>query len=984
MKNEFKRTTAAILAALILASTGAATEAMTGIGSSIVSAATSGASAGTVGLVNEDTTTKAITLTESKTYQLSDDVELNSRIIVPEGVTATLDLNGHTISLAAGAKKATDAKVDENQVIRVEGGTLTITDSSTGGTGKIQGGKWGVIATKNDNGKTGKVIIEKGTITGTTAAVREESGATAEINGGILNGTYGIQVLSGSSATISGTTETTKISGSKWGVDVEGGSSAKITGGAITGTNIGVIGFGADDKITISGGEIKSPATGVKLQNGASVEVTGGTIETTGTANENQAGILGLGNTAKTKITVSGGAVTSFVGVRAENQVTVDITGGTITAKGGYEQSPGGTVTVASALKLLTFTSAPTATVSGTAKLTGEGTFDNCVFIQGCGDASKTPELKVSGNAQLSAASYYAINGNGKTSSYNTKITISGGTVTSGGSAAIYHPQVGDLTITGGSITGTTGIEMRAGTLTVSGASTTITGTANPTKSEANGNGSTTEGAGIAVVQHTTEQPTSATIQGGTIKAYTPLFEENTQKTSDTGIAKVNLSVTGGTFTATNGGTAAVVSEDETGFITGGTFSDTTSAAKYLASGYVISNDGVVSKYTVPTDAGGTDDSTVVEEDGTVVKTESTTDETTGVKTETVTATKTDGSVVKTETTTDADGNVTKTVETANKTNDDGSTVKTETTTNHTEATKVEVVEETAADGTVVTTTTTTSTKENDLSAIIVEEKAEENSKGSTVEQTTTTVIDENGKTTSVTEEHKIENVGNATNAVITIEKDGAGNVQEAIAEVDKTGATKENGLQATFTNKVISQLKEAAGDAAKDLTITMTVKDEDGNEHHSITAKLDDLTPNNTLYIYKQDKNGNYIMVNAKEYTTDKNGQLKTVIKSENDFVMLNSADAAKATKQVLSTVKAAKTTASVKKAKTTTMKLSSGLNMANVKNITYKTSKAGVATVNKNGKITAKKAGKTTVSAVVTLKNGTKKTVKMTITVK
>jgi uncharacterized protein YjdB len=53
-------------------------------------------------------------------------------------------------------------------------------------------------------------------------------------------------------------------------------------------------------------------------------------------------------------------------------------------------------------------------------------------------------------------------------------------------------------------------------------------------------------------------------------------------------------------------------------------------------------------------------------------------------------------------------------------------------------------------------------------------------------------------------------------------------------------------------------------------------------------------------------------------------------------------------------------------------------------VKSIVYKTSKSNVATVNKNGKITGKKSGTATVSAVVTLKNGSKKTVKMKVTVK
>ena len=56
----------------------------------------------------------------------------------------------------------------------------------------------------------------------------------------------------------------------------------------------------------------------------------------------------------------------------------------------------------------------------------------------------------------------------------------------------------------------------------------------------------------------------------------------------------------------------------------------------------------------------------------------------------------------------------------------------------------------------------------------------------------------------------------------------------------------------------------------------------------------------------------------------------------------------------------------------------------MENVDKITYTSSKKSVVTVNKNGKITAKKKGTAKVKAVVTLKDGTKKTVTMKVKVK
>jgi hypothetical protein len=312
---------------------------------------------------------------------------------------------------------------------------------------------------------------------------------------------------------------------------------------------------------------------------------------------------------------------------------------------------------------------------------------------------------------------------------------------------------------------------------------------------------------------------------------------------------------------------------------------------------------------------------------------------------------------------------VTGTTVTTEESKDDGSTVTTET--------------KKDSDGNVTATTTTTVSEDN--SKVVVEETTDETSKGATIEQTTTTVYDTTGTVTSVTENHDVTSIGNNTNATVTIQKSGDGTVTDAAVAIDKTGATKDGGVQATFTNKVMGQVNDILGDAVKDATITMSVKDEQGSDCYSVTINSAELTPNNTLYIYKQDENGNYVIVNAKEYTTDAKGQLKLNIKSKNDFVLLNEQEANAATKAVLSTVKATKTKATVSKSKTTTMKLDGGLNMANVKSVVYKTSKSSVAAVNKKtGKITAKKSGKATVSAVVTLKNGTKKTVKMTINVK
>ncbi len=380
---------------------------------------------------------------------------------------------------------------------------------------------------------------------------------------------------------------------------------------------------------------------------------------------------------------------------------------------------------------------------------------------------------------------------------------------------------------------------------------------------------------------------------------------------------------------------------------------------------------------TDPTTGTVTETVTTTHPDGskTITKTETQTD---GTKTVTKTETKPDGSKTETSTKTDKDGNVIEKTESKVEVKDDKSTVETTTTTKPGENTKTETVVEKDASGNVTReTTTTSSTNAEDLSKVIVEKEIYKNSRGTEVEKTTTTVINSSGATESVAVEHDIPNIGNKTDASIRTEKDGNG-----IVTIDKVGTMKENGVQATFTNKVVSQLKEAAGE---NLLLHMTVKDKDGNKRYSVEVNSADLTPKNKLYIYKKDsKTGALYMVNSKAYTTDSKGQLKLIIRSKGDFVLKNAEEAAKINKEILATVQVKNNKVTLEKGKTTTFAFSEELDMRNVKKITYTSSKTSVATVNENGKIKGKKAGTTTITATVTLKNGDTKIVTMKVTVK
>lgn len=186
-----------------------------------------------------------------------------------------------------------------------------------------------------------------------------------------------------------------------------------------------------------------------------------------------------------------------------------------------------------------------------------------------------------------------------------TTITINGGKIIGGGTG-IYHPQVGQLMINNGEITGKTGVEIRAGGLIVSGG--TITATGDSTSTDPNGNGSTTVGAAIAVVQHTTKQPINVKINGGSFNGVSALYEANPQNNPEDATKQVGIVVDGGTF---NGD----VNKDDVDasklLINGGTFTKKESGAeKYLANGKELDSNGKVVNTSitiiVPGDGGNT------------------------------------------------------------------------------------------------------------------------------------------------------------------------------------------------------------------------------------------------------------------------------------------------------------------------------------------------------------------------------------------
>jgi len=181
-------------------------------------------------------------------------------------------------------------------------------------------------------------------------------------------------------------------------------------------------------------------------------------------------------------------------------------------------------------------------------------TNDSCVVIY-------AGTLNTAGNLATMNGHFATITGSGN--EHGTVINVTDGIVSNAAQVAIYQPQNGTTTIDGGTITGTSGVEVRAGKLTVNGGTITsiIKNDAEVTVSP-NGSGSTTSGVGIAVAQHTTLNPIEVVVNGGTVKGLVALYESNPQKNSATDIQKIKITVKGGTLETTKEGNEVVFSEN--------------------------------------------------------------------------------------------------------------------------------------------------------------------------------------------------------------------------------------------------------------------------------------------------------------------------------------------------------------------------------------------------------------------------------------
>lgn len=361
--------------------------------------------------------------------------------------------------------------------------------------------------------------------------------------------------------------------------------------------------------ITVNASVAASKVTVIDL-NGYTLDMTSKTLvsykdltikdsseEQTGKVKSTGSFVIQIGSSTKTgKLTIDSGTIEAGTyGIRNLANCTLTINGGKIKGKSFlvYNQSDctmnGGEILATNGLAFQNYTNATFTMNGGTIKTESDyqavNLYGDCSAVINGGEiislnggdgisAFKNTELTINGGTIH--AQEFGILGNGSISGSNegtnAKFTINGGTIISDSALGIYAPSPnGVTTITGGTITGKTGIEVRAGTLNISG------GTFNADTTELtvrpNTSGSNVLGAAVSVVQHTTKLPIEVNITGGTFSGYAAVYERNVMVNAPEDVEKITYSISGGNFSATGGETVDVEDYTEK-FITGGKYTD--------------------------------------------------------------------------------------------------------------------------------------------------------------------------------------------------------------------------------------------------------------------------------------------------------------------------------------------------------------------------------------------------------------------------
>ena len=210
---------------------------------------------------------EAVKNCDGGTIKIGADMDFNGKdgVVIPEGKTVTVDLNGKKLSLNKG----------DNKTIILNKGTLTIKDSSSEGTGLIESETAGLNPVRNMPGAT--LIIDGGTIRAKNSGGRPalDNRGIATINDGAKLEHEGNPKFNGTSAIINNVNDDAvlTINGGTVTGDISARGTIIIKSGTLNGkilsVNLGKETY--DPDVTISGGTFSEIPNGAHLAEGATL-----------------------------------------------------------------------------------------------------------------------------------------------------------------------------------------------------------------------------------------------------------------------------------------------------------------------------------------------------------------------------------------------------------------------------------------------------------------------------------------------------------------------------------------------------------------------------------------------------------------------------------------------------------------------------------------------------------------------------------------
>lgn len=229
-------------------------------------------------------------------------------------------------------------------------------------------------------------------------------------------------------------------------------------------------------------------------------------------------------------------------------------------------------------------------------------------------------------------------------------------------------------------------------------------------------------------------------------------------------------------------------------------------------------------------------------------------------------------------------------------------------------------------------------------------------------------------------EKIQIKDDSGKVTATVTVKKNEDGTVASAAATVSQS---VKKGNKLSIDADIVRQIQENAG--TKNVSITIAAKDSKGNTKYKIRVQAADLVKGKKLVIYQYNaKTGEYVAVNAKKYKVATDGSVTVAMDKKKTYVLVSEREAKAINRDLKAAIQLARTSATVSKERKFRIKLDSDFNTDNIKSIKYVSGKVSIAKVDKKGNVIAQKSGTTVIKVIVTLNNGTKKTMKMKFTVK